>query len=458
MSLTPEQQEAFDLLCQRKSVFVTGPAGSGKSHILRCYYDYAVNRYGPRKVYKTSSTGVSAILIGGKTIHSWAGIYLGEKSAEELVARMKFQNQQKWKRTKVLFIDEISMINPDLFDKLEKIARILRKTSLPFGGIQVVIIGDFFQLPVVKCDRFCFEAKTWEKVITRTIKLKTIVRQTDKKFQKMLNEIRLGKISQEHSDILHSRVDAELENELGIEPTILYPKNRDVNKLNNKKLGELLTLENKFTYTASYEIAYNNTNINKNMMIKNFQRIEQTVSDQIILAKGAQVVFKMNIDTEKGIANGSRGVVVNFMTEEEYGVIASLRLPGNKRYPLVRLLNGNVHLAIPVDFEYEITEEYKIIKKQVPLKLAWASTIHSCQGATLDYVKADIGEDIFEYGQAYVVLSRVRNLEGLTLIGYDPDSIRAHPKVLERFGKKGNSDNKNITVLKMFQTAKMKTD
>ncbi len=432
--LNKEQKNAFDLMRKGKNVFITGPGGTGKSFTIAKYYEYAVNKYGATRVYKTSSTGVSAILINGKTLHSWAGIYLGKGSASELLSKMKFPIKKRWKRTKVLFIDEISMINPDLFDKLEQIARSLRRTTLPFGGIQLIISGDFFQLPVVKCDRYCFEGLTWDKVINHTITLKKIIRQKDIVFQQMLNEIRYGDISLENSDILHSRIDAPLNNEFGIEPTVLYPKRVQVNRINNKRLNDLLTRETKHVYEAKYQVVYNNSSVPKDSIIQKFQKIDERTLDTSIFCKGTQVVFKFNIDVENGIANGTRGIIVDFQSEVD----------GGTEYPMVRLLNGTKFLTYPANFEYEIDKEYKLIKTQVPLKLAWASTIHSCQGSTLDYVKADIGENVFECGQAYVALSRVKNLEGLTLTDYDPDAISANPRVLERYGPNASKSPKVI--------------
>lgn len=399
------------------------------SFTISKYYDQAVQKYGSKSVFKTSSTGVSAILIGGKTLHSWAGIYLGKGTVDELIRKMTFPAKKRWKMVKVLFIDEISMIHPDLFDKLEKIARILKRVPKPFGGIQVIISGDFMQLPVVKSDKFCFEAQTWDKVVDYTVNLNKIIRQKDVKFQKILNEIRNGDISDENIEILNSRVNVQLTNEYGIEPTVLYPKNYHVDNLNNEKLNKLLETEKKYTYTAKYVVTQNHTNMSNFEIIEKIKKIDQRTLDDMVLCKGAQVVFKINIDVNEGIANGSRGIVVDFVKFE------SETTNNEVVYPIVQLLNGTKHITVPVDFIYEIDKEYKVVKTQIPLKLAWASTIHSCQGSTLDYVKVDIGDNIFECGQSYVALSRVKNLEGLTLTDFSPSSIVANPKVIEYYEK-----------------------
>ena len=249
MLLNKDQEEAFNVMSKGNSTFLTGSAGTGKSFLLQKFYEFCVNKHTEKCVSKTSSSGISAILIGGRTLHSWSGIFLGEGTVNEIISKMPFMAKQTWKRTKVLFIDEISMIHPDLFDKLENIARILRRTNLPFGGIQLICSGDFFQLgPVCKdnIEKFCFEAKSWKSVIKNTINLTTIIRQKDKVFQDLLNEARFGTINKENIELLNSRIDYDLTNDLGIEPTMLFSKNVDVNYINFQKLEELKEEKNTF--------------------------------------------------------------------------------------------------------------------------------------------------------------------------------------------------------------------
>ena len=426
MELNKEQNDAFDIMKTGKSVFLTGSAGTGKSFLTREFYKYAANLHGSDRVFKTSSTGVSAVLIGGKTLHSWSGIYLGEGTVQEIIKKMQFSAKDNWRSVKVLFIDEISMIHPNLFDKLENIARILRRNELPFGGIQLICSGDFFQLSPVSKDnieKFCFEALSWDRVITHTITLTKIVRQEDIYFQKLLTNMRYGTLSEEDKNLLESRVGFELKNNEGIEPTILFSKNADVNYINNKRLQTLLTNNKKYEYKSEYKIEYNKTTAKSSTIIEKVAILSKDlIPDDLVIAVGAQVVFKKNL-TGTLIANGTRGVITDFKQVDGIGEF----------YPCVRLLNGNLYLAIREEFEFESAGDYKIIKKQVPIKLAWACTCHGAQGSTLDYVKADIGSSIFLCGQAYVMVSRCKSIEGLSLIDFDKSSVKAHPKVLKRY-------------------------
>jgi ATP-dependent DNA helicase PIF1 len=430
MSLNKKQQHAFELMVSGVSVFLTGAAGTGKSHVVKAYYDHAVKTYGENCVAKTSSTGISAILIGGRTIHSFSGVFLGEGTVQEILKKMPISARENWRSVKVLFIDEISMIHPNLFDKLDSIAKIMKRNMLfPFGGIQVICIGDFYQLgPIPKdnIEKFCFEANAWNDLFVNTVTLTENMRQNDNIFQTLLNNMRYGSITDEDNAILESRIGVELKNDLGIEPTILFSKNMDVNYINNQRLQKLLENNDKFEYNSVYEVKLNMTSAKNSVLIEKMALLtKDLIPDNIVLTKYTQVVFKKNI-RDTSIANGTRGIVVDFQQVDNKG----------DYYPRVMLLNGSMHLAIREEFEYETKGEFKLVKKQVPLKLAWATSVHAAQGSTIDYVKADIGHSIFAYGQCYTAISRVKSLEGLTLIDYTRSSIKAHPKVLAKYGKK----------------------
>jgi len=215
--LNTKQKEAFDAIIEGKNIFLTGSGGVGKSAIIK-YYS---KMYGHTKsIAITSTTGTSALLIGGTTLHSYLGIGLGKASEDVLVSNIleKSWLKKKWKDLEVLIIDEVSMMNPELFDKLEKVARIIRNSNKPFGGIQLILSGDLLQLGSVDSEEFIFEAKSWNKCIEKTIYLTENIRQSEPEFQKCLNEIRMGIVGEKSLKLLESRIGVDLSNDMGIKP------------------------------------------------------------------------------------------------------------------------------------------------------------------------------------------------------------------------------------------------
>jgi ATP-dependent DNA helicase PIF1 len=415
---TKLQNEALDKMKAGMNVFITGSGGVGKSVILQEYYNYLTRTkfMDPELIAKTSTTGISALNIGGRTIHSFSGIQLGEGDVTTLINNMHPFVKNRWRKTKVLFIDEISMLPPILFDKINHIGQILRSDERPFGGIQIIISGDPFQLPCIGSELQFFQADTWKSAIHVTIQLTEVMRQTDPVFQKMLSEIRYGICTEETKEILMSRVGVELKNDYGIVPTKLFPRNKDVDLINHNELEKLLQTGAEFReYRSNYIVKYNKSKERSENIIATIRNETKTiVPDYLKLCIGAQVVFRKNLSDT--IVNGSRGVVTRFVND----------------VPMVKLLNGNEVAVAKFKFEYK-QSGYFIIKEQIPLKLAYSCTIHSVQGATLDYISADIGSSIFELGQSYVVLSRVKTLDGLTLLAFDPEKIMANPVVLDYF-------------------------
>jgi ATP-dependent DNA helicase PIF1 len=238
VQLTTAQNEAYSFMAQGQSVFLTGPAGVGKSLLIKMFRRVYC---GQKNIAITSTTGISAILLGGTTLHSYLGIGLGTGSVGALTTKIlkKPYLRKRWKQLEVLIIDEISMLDPILFDKLEAIARAVRYDSRPFGGIQLILSGDFCQLPVVGSDDFCFEAKTWDDCVNHTIHLTEILRQTDNEFQTCLNEMRMGKMSSASKRLIKSCYNKELTNEFGIKPTKIFPTNGEVDYMNEQELDLL---------------------------------------------------------------------------------------------------------------------------------------------------------------------------------------------------------------------------
>jgi hypothetical protein len=245
--LSEKQQVAYDLVARGENVFITSPAGGGKTFFIKTIY----KRFKESKnIAVTSTTGTSAILIDGVTLYSYLGIGLGTSDVSSLFLMIKKRRDilKRWRDLNILIIDEISMLSPVLFDKLENLARVIRKNTLPFGGIQIILSGDFLQLPVVgDSDSFCFDALSWNTCIKNIVYLNENFRQGDTVFKKCLNEIRVGNISPETTKLLRSRVNAKLENEFGILPTKIYSLNRDVDQENDEELDKLVLKNNMYS-------------------------------------------------------------------------------------------------------------------------------------------------------------------------------------------------------------------
>ena len=408
--LNTKQRIAFDIMCRGENLFLTGSGGVGKTRLIQHFI--SINKNKKNKFTSlgiTSTTGTSAIIFGGSTLHSFLGIGLGNGDIETLYRNILSKKYifKRWINLKILIIDEVSMLNPDLFDKLEILAKRIKNNDLPFGGIQLILSGDFLQLPVVGSDNFCFEALSWNSCITNIINLTEIIRQSDEVFQRCLNNIRFGNITEETIEILNSRVGVQLCNDIGIKPTRLYPLNKNVDYMNEKEISKI----NDDFY--EYDMTINNIGEIPDYTIEKYVKNCQA-SETIQLAVGVQVMLLYNLDFEKELVNGSRGVIIRFVND----------------IPVVKFLNGVETL---IDFhDWDIKEQDKIVLtiSQIPLKLAYSFTIHKLQGSSLDYVEVDLS-NIFTYAQAYVSLSRVRSLEGLSIIAIDYTKIKAHPKALE---------------------------
>lgn len=421
--LTEEQRKAFEAVRSGKSIFLTGPGGTGKSFLLKTIYE-EIPKQTEKHVAVTALTGCAALLLGrfAKTLHSWAGIGLGRESAAVLAATIRRSGKalRRWLGTDVLIIDEVSMLTPELLEKLDAIAKLLRRDSKPMGGLQMVFVGDFYQLPpVTKEDEipFVFECEAWHEIVQETIQLTQIQRQDDPKFQKILNEARKGIVSPEGLAILQSRTNQPWQS-LTIRPTLLFTRRAEVDNINDRNLKALSSERKLFkaeTVFAPIEATRGLTKDSPEVK----RAVEKMDKDgsymgELVLAVGAQVMLLTNMDFDAGLVNGSRGVVIGF--------------DGNNT-PLVQFLRG-APIPIPTS-SWESTEIEGLSRKQIPLRLAYAITIHKAQGATLDCALIDIGTSTFEYGQAYVALSRVKNLDSLYIWDVEPTAFRAHPKVLQ---------------------------
>jgi len=404
-TLSEEQKHAYDAVIKGDSIFLTGPGGTGKSHLIGLIAQQVPS------LAITAMTGCAAILLGhgAKTFHSWAGIGLGKDTAEFIAKKMKSQAKKRWKDTSTLILDEVSMLTPELLEMIDKLAKIIRQNSKPMGGMQVVFVGDFLQLPPVAKGgsvKFAFESPVWWEIVKETVQLKRIFRQKDPVFQNILDEARVGEISAESLAILKTRCDLTWDHE-PIQPTLLFSRNVQVDSINKANID---SLEGEAQiYKARFPSG-------------------QTLPDDIgfvpelTLKVGAQVMLVTNLDQNKGLVNGSRGVVVQFRKEYTTDVITGEETNDGIMYPVVRFKNGRMETM-----KYHSWKD--LFVQQIPLRLAYALTIHKAQGATLDCALVDIGMNTFEYGQAYVALSRVKSIDSLYVHEVFAGAFRAHPLV-----------------------------
>lgn len=412
-NLNEKQKLAYCLMAQGKNVFITGGAGTGKSF---CIQKFRSAYNGDRIIAMTSLTGVSALAVKGTTIHSYLGIGLGTGSIGALSTNIlkKQYLRKRWRQLQTLIIDEISMMDHELFDKLEEIARRVRDCGKPFGGIQLIVSGDFLQLPTIGKHKFCFDAESWDKCITNTVYLTEIIRQKDELFQKCLNNVRIGNITEEVKEILESRVNFDLTNEHGILPTQFFATNADVDEINEEELDKLAEDGREF---FEYEMKVDVYQFIKNRDYVVTKYIKDCPAvDKLQLCVGAQVMLLHNLDINSGLINGSRGVVTKFVENK----------------PMVKFLNGVETIIDYHVWEIEQDDQKLMSITQVPLRLGYAFTIHKCQGTTLNYAIVDLS-NCFTFGMCYVALSRVRSLNGLSIRGIEFDRIQAHPLAVQYY-------------------------
>jgi len=398
------QSEACKILKAGYSVFLTGAPGSGKTYLLNEYIRYLKDR--GVVVGVTASTGIAATHLGGFTIHSWAGIGIGRQASDMDIVRMATNRRvaKRFARAETLIIDEISMLDADRLDLVDRVARVAKGSFEPFGGMQIVLSGDFFQLPPVAREgepppRFAYHSRAWKTTNMKVCYLHEQYRQGDKEFVGVLNAIRRAEVDDMTVSLLRVLRNSGLARQ---RVTKLYSHNVDVNAENSRELARLSGKEK--YYRMEVFGAKSLLDSLKNGCL---------ASELVTVKKGAAVIFVKN-NFEKGYVNGTLGTVSDF---DEWD------------FPIVRTFSGREIVASPETWSIE--ENGRVLAKvtQVPLRLAWAITIHKSQGMTIDAAEIDLS-DAFERGMGYVALSRVRSLAGIKLVGFNGVALQVSPEIL----------------------------
>lgn len=428
MEWSASQLTALQAVDAGESVFITGPGGVGKSALIEAIKQSFHSKH--LKLAVTATTGVAAVTIGGKTIDSFMRLTpLSCAQTKEDVAHSHSKNKYFVKEimeTRALIIDEVSMMSAEIFVKIDWILKICRRSSKPFGGLQTVLVGDFFQLPPTKSSAYIFQLPEFFALIDTLCILKEVFRQKDDQFIGILHRARCGDISKEDMEVLNSRVHAKLACEdIGILPTLLYATNKKVDEENKSKLALLDSETHSFKSVRGVWPSKQCSPDQRQMLESRTTKLlyNLNLNETTELKIGAQVMLIYNLDTVNGYVNGSRGVIIDFHHQKDYDYDSeSLYLDKkntenilypNIGLPVVRFHNGRVLLIPMMKWTVEDTCGTGLVW-QLPLRLAWSTTIHKSQSQSLDAVHIDIS-DVFADGQAYVALSRVTSLQGLKL-------------------------------------------
>ncbi len=400
------QSQALTILKTGVNVFLTGEPGSGKTYTINSYISY-LRRHNVFPAV-TASTGIAATHIGGLTIHSWSGIGINKELSsydiQKILGRSKLT--RRIHESRVLVIDEISMLDANTLSLVDTVCRKIKEIELPFGGMQIILVGDFFQLPPItkyneERPEFAFEGHTWKEVDPVVCYITEQHRQEDGVFTDILSSLRNGTLEDYHKTHLETRL---LINNNPQEETItkLFPHNTDVDRVNNIELSKIKNTPKTFNMESKGQKSY----------VEQLKR--GCLSPEILTLKiGARVMFTKN-STDGRFVNGITGTVTDFSTEDNY--------------PIVKTGNGRMLKAEPMDWSIESDGHILASITQIPLRLAWAITVHKSQGISLDSAYMDLST-AFEYGQGYVALSRVKTLSGLHLQGWNPKALEVHPDV-----------------------------
>lgn len=400
------QAQALLALKTGANVFLTGEPGAGKTYVLNSYIAWL--EAAGLSVAVTASTGIAATHIGGMTIHSWSGIgvrdTLTRYDLDQILQKERLI--KRFEKAQVLVIDEISMLDGTVLDMVDAVLKAGRKSTEPFGGLQVVLVGDFFQLPPITKNgnvmRYAFLSRSWEAARPLVCYLSEQWRHEDELLAGLLGAIRRGEVEEEHYTLLSEQTEISYE---GVVPTRLYTHNVDVDKVNLDQLKAL----------PGYGRTYSMTTKGGKPMVESLVR--NCLSPQALVLKEDAMVMCTKNNFEAGYVNGTLGRVVGFDADDGF--------------PIIETAEGKTVTVLPTT--WEVAEEGKVLASisQVPLRLAWAITIHKSQGMSLDAMEVDLTR-AFVYGQGYVALSRVRTLAGLKVLGVGAQALGVDPRVIEQ--------------------------
>ena len=397
--MNEKQLEALMIIKNKQNLFLTGSAGTGKSYTINKIVEYFDNNN--IKFGLTALTGCAASLINGQTLHSYLCLGINN-SLNEIYKYLSEKNKPKLKNLKLLnalIIDEISMMSNELLELIDNLFKLIKSNDIAFGGIQIIMVGDFHQLPPIK-GNYCFTSSIWDDLNMNIVILTELIRQKDDlQLQEILEELRDGRISDITYKKLESLKDTKFDND--IKPTKLFPININVDKINQKEFNKLVKLNNNQIKTYK---AYTK-NVNEN--ISNYE---------ISLTLNAQIMVTRNISVENHLVNGTRGIVVGLL--DNIVVIKDIR-----------------NIIHHINYYTDINKNSKYNISFMPLKLAYAISIHKSQGSSIDCLELDLGSDIFVSGQTYTALSRATNINNIKIINIDKSSFFVNKKIIDFYKK-----------------------
>ena len=402
------QSRALEIMLAGNNVFLTGAAGSGKTYVLNEFIKKSRGKN--KRVAITASTGIAATHLGGTTIHSWSGIGMKNTPAELNLKSMatKLRLASRISAAETLIIDEISMLSSIQLDMVESVCRTVKGTDKLFGGLQVVLCGDFFQLPPISrkglpMAEFAFKSNTWQALIPNICYLTYQFRQKDADYLELLEAIRSAQVSRNSITILSSRLNRPIAGE--VKPPRLFTHNADADAVNNFELERLTGTLKQYEMSSGGQAELADQ-LKKGCL----------APEILLLKKGAKVMWVKN-NPGSGYMNGTLGTVVGFEDD----------------YPQVLTTGGDVITVSPVSWEIRDIRDEEGVQawiSQIPLRLAWAITVHKSQGMSLDMAEINLS-GAFAYGMGYVALSRVKSLSGLNLTGINEIALQVDPEIIE---------------------------